>query len=283
MCRPDAFEVRYAINAWMDPTTPVDRTRALAQWQALHDTYVALGHRVDLVDPLPGQPDMVFAANGGVVVGDRAVGARFAHPERQGEAPGFLAWLRAAGWADALACDVPFEGEGDVVVAESVLLAGCGFRTDPGAHRLLGDVLGLPVLPLRLVDPRFYHLDTAVLHLGGDHLAWYPAALDAPSQALVRDRFPDAVEATEADALALGLNGWSDGRHVVLPAEARQLADALGAQGYDVVPADMSELRRAGGGPKCCTWEMHDARPAAVAPLPGAAATTPLPVANVAA
>ena len=263
MVRPDAFDVRYAINPWMDPSVPVDRARARAQWDALRAVYESLGHRVDVLEPLVGAPDMVYAANGGVVVGERAVGSRFARPERAAEAPAFTAWLTGSGWADVVDPGVALEGEGDAVVCASVVLVGSGFRSDPRAAAVVADALGVEVLPLRLVDPRYYHLDLAVWHLGDDRLAWYPPALDAASQALVRRRFPDAVEATGADAQALGLNGWSDGRHAVLPRGATRLMAALADRGLEVLGVDVSELARGGGGPKCCTWEMHAAlRPA---------------------
>ena len=65
------------------------------------------------------------------------------------------------------------EGEGDLLVAgppdDRVLLAGTGFRTDPRAHAEAAAVLGCPVLPLELVDPRFYHLDTALAVLDARH------------------------------------------------------------------------------------------------------------------
>ena len=99
MCSPEHFAVTYAINPWMHPGVAVDVERALAQWDALRRTYLDLGHRVDLLDPVAGLPDMVYAANGGFVLGNVAYGARFAHPERRGEGPAYLAWFRANGVA----------------------------------------------------------------------------------------------------------------------------------------------------------------------------------------
>src|SRR4051794_11631318 len=78
MCRPTYFAVDYAINPWMDPAEPVDVDRAVAQWTTLRETYLALGHTVDLIEPLPGLPDMVFAANGALVVDDTVLGVQFA-------------------------------------------------------------------------------------------------------------------------------------------------------------------------------------------------------------
>ena len=261
MCRPEHFAVHYSINPWMDPRVPVDRDRALAQWDALRRTYLDLGHRVDLLDPVPGLPDMVFAANGATVVDGVVLGARFRHPQRAAEAAAHLAWFRAAAGAGVVRRVVEpryvNEGEGDLLVVGGLVLAGTGFRTDPRAHAEAEAVLGRPVLPLELVDPRYYHLDTAVAVLDDTTIAWLPEAFSPASQDLLRARFPDAVVADPADAAVLGLNAVSDGRHVVLPAQATRLAAELAERGFTPVPVDLSELRKGGGGPKCCTLEVR--------------------------
>lgn len=256
MCRPEHFAVHYSINVWMDPSRPVNVDRALTQWDDLRATYERLGHRVHLLDPRPGLPDMVFAANGAFVVGDRALGARFRELVRADEAPAHRSWLDAAGVAvtEPLAVN---EGEGDFAWAGGRILAGAGFRSDPAAHAELAAVFGVPVVPLELVDPRFYHLDTALAVLDATTIAYYPPAFSPASQELLAGLFPEAIVATEADALVLGLNAVSDGRHVVLAAQAHDLADAVARAGFEPVPVDVSELLRSGGGVKCATLELH--------------------------
>jgi N-dimethylarginine dimethylaminohydrolase len=256
MCRPDHFEVRYAINPWMRPGEPVDRDRAIAQWEALRRTYLDLGHRVDLIDPVPGLPDMVYAANGATVVDGVVLGARFRHRERAAEAVAYRTWFAAAGFP-VVEPEFVNEGEGDLLAAGDVVLAGHGFRTDPRAHAEAAAALGREVVALQLVDPRFYHLDTAVAVLDDATIAWLPEAFAPASQDVLRARFPDAVVADPADAAVLGLNAVSDGRHVVLPAQATGLAAALAERGFTPVPVDLSELLKGGGGPKCCTLEVR--------------------------
>jgi N-dimethylarginine dimethylaminohydrolase len=255
MCPPAHFAVEYAINPWMVPGTRVDRARALTQWDRLRRTYLDLGHVVDLLDPVPGLPDMVFAANGATVVGGVALGARFHHPQRAPE---------AALHADRLRRVAPRfvnEGEGDLLVVGSgpraPILAGSGFRTDPRAHAEAARVLGREVVALQLVDPRYYHLDTALAVLDATTVAWLPEAFTPASRAVLRSRFPDALVADPADAAVLGLNAVSDGRHVVVPPSATRFHAALRERGFVPVPVDLSELRKAGGGAKCCTLEVH--------------------------
>ena len=257
MCRPDHFAVTYAINPWMDPAAGADRDRALRQWERLKAVYEELGHRVDVVEPIEGLPDMVFAANGGLVVDGKVYGAKFANAERVPEGPAYLDWFRRRGFTEIKEPEHVNEGEGDFLVLDHVILAGTGFRTRPEAHREAQEFFGRPVVTLRLVDPRYYHLDTAMFALGGDNVAYYPEAFSPGSRAVLERMFPDAVIASAEDAAVLGLNAVCDGRHVVLNAEASGLALELKHRGYDVIPVDLSELRKAGGGPKCCTLEIR--------------------------
>ena len=262
MCTPSHFAVEYAINPWMDPTVPVDADRATAQWDVLRQAFLALGHRVDVIDPVPGQPDMVFAANGGITVGGRTYGARFRHAQRESEAAAFTDFLRAQG-LEVIEPSHVNEGEGDFLALSSVILAGTGFRTSLEAHIEAAQALDRPVVSLQLVDPRFYHLDTAlaVLDDGGGNapadIAYYPGAFSAHSRRTLRDLFPDAIQVSEMDALVLGLNAVSDGLNVVLPTAATGLATTLKARGYNPVPVELGELLKSGGSVKCCTMELH--------------------------
>jgi N-dimethylarginine dimethylaminohydrolase len=257
MCRPTYFAVDYTINPWMDPTAPVDSELAITQWTMLRDTYLSLGYTVDLIEPVPGLPDMVFAANGATVIDGTVLGAEFRYPERAAEGPAYLAWFAQRGF-DTYEAKCVNEGEGDLLLTPDYLLAGTGFRTDLGAHAQAQELFGRPVITLQLVDPRFYHLDTALCVIGGPAgIAYLPAAFSAGSQRVLRQLFPDAVLASEADAAVLGLNAVSDGRCVVLPSQATGLIAELTGHGYQPIGVDVSELRKAGGGPKCCTLEVR--------------------------
>src|SRR6266566_800732 len=256
MCRPTYFTVGYSINPWMDPRVPVDTALALRQWDELRQTYLALGHTVQLIDPVPGLPDMVFAANGGTVIGGKALGARFRHPERAAEAGAYLAWFRDNGFQVREPL-VTNEGEGDLVCAGHAVIAGHGLRSDPAARIELEELFGLPVVSVRLTDPRFYHLDTALCVLGAGTAAYYPGAFDPAGRAALAAQFGDLIEVTEREAALLALNAVCDGHRVVLPAGAPLLAAQLAARGLRPVPVDMSEFRKAGGGPKCCTLELR--------------------------
>lgn len=256
MCPPDYFAVEYAINPWMEQAEAVDPILARRQWEQLRAAYAGLGHAVQVIEPQPGLPDMVFAANGATVIGGRVLGARFRHPQRQPEAGAYLDWFRARGYEVSESAAVN-EGEGDIVFAGDSIIAGHGFRSDQAIAAEAEALFGLPVISVRLTDPRFYHLDTALLVLDANTAAYYPRAFDKAGQAALAARFGDLIEAKPADAEVLGLNGLSDGRNVVLPAQAESLAAEIAAAGFSVVPVDLSEFRKSGGGPKCCTLELR--------------------------
>jgi N-dimethylarginine dimethylaminohydrolase len=258
MCPPEHFAVTYAINPWMRPDQPADAATAMRQWARLRQVYLELGHEVRTIEPVPGLPDMVFAANGATVVGGRVLGVRFRFPQRAGEAGAYLAWFRDRGYPDVRAARYVNEGEGDVLFTGRALLAGYGFRSDQAAAAELAGVFGLPVVSLRLVDPRFYHLDTALCVLDADTAMYYPAAFDDAGRAAIAAQFAELIEAKDEDAEVLGLNAVSDGRHVVLPVQARNLTAQLREHGFEPVGVDTSELLKGGGGPKCCTLELRD-------------------------
>ncbi|MCG7595081.1 dimethylargininase [Mycobacterium sp. PSTR-4-N] len=256
MVRPTHFTVDYVINPWMDLSTPVHTAHAIAQWEALRQAYLDLGHTVEEVHPLPGLSDMVYAANGGMVVNGRAVVARFAHPERAGEAPAHAAWLLDNGFV-SMQTRHTNEGQGDLLLVGSTILAGYGFRTDRRAHQEIADHLQMPLVSLELVDPRFYHLDTALAVLDDTTIAYYPPAFADHSLATLRQLYPQAIEVASADAYALGLNVVSDGLNVVMPAAAAGFAEQLRHHGFRPVGVDLSELLKGGGSVKCCTLEVH--------------------------
>ncbi|WP_371476541.1 dimethylargininase [Kitasatospora sp. NBC_00315] len=261
LCAPTHFDVRYSINPWMDPGLPTAAEVALSQWQRLHGVLTDLGHDVDLIDPLPGLPDMVFAANGAIVADGRALVASFRHAERQGESPAYLDWFRSRGYTEVRQSSALNEGEGDFLTTGDVILAGSGFRSDAEARDEVQEFFGKKVLGLTLVDPRFYHLDTAIAVLDEHEVMYLPQAFAPESLDLLTERYPDAIAATEDEACLFALNAVSDGKHVILPTAATRLAAQLRERGFEPIGADTTELLKAGGGAKCCTLELHGVQP----------------------
>ena len=265
MCRPEHFTVSYTINPWMEPANPTDTALAVRQWQKLYDTYIELGHEVQLIDPIEGLPDMVYTANGGFVIDNVAYGAKFRFQERVPEGPAFMDWFRDNGFEVVEPREVN-EGEGDFLLVGDTILAGTGFRSTGDSHREIGEIFGKEVVSLTLVDPRFYHLDTAIAVLdpvqgegGVEHanIAYLEHAFDAEGRAVLAERFPDAIRVSDEDGSVFGLNSASDGLNVIISPRAKGFEAQLRERGYNPVLVDLSELLLGGGGIKCCTLELR--------------------------
>src|ERR1700712_2593115 len=260
MCRPSHFTVSYRINPWMHPEDPTDTSLAVRQWETLYDKYIELGFDVQLIDGLEGLPDMVYAANVGFVLDGIAYGAKFQSPERQPEAPAYMEWFAAQGLVVAEPISTN-EGEGDILLVGDTIYAGTGFRSDIASHDELRRIYNREVVTLTLVDPAFYHLDTAFAVLdsngGPGSIAYLPKAFAPESLAILEERFPDAILVNDEDAAVLGLNSFSDGKNVVIAQRAVDFERQLRERGFTPHGLDLSELLLGGGGVKCCTLELR--------------------------
>lgn len=265
MCAPDHFEVAYVINPWMEGNiSHGDNKIAVRQWMGLCQ---ALGEaaQVERIAAAPGVPDMVFTANAGLVLENRFILSRFRHPERQGEEPHFAAWFAGQGFdVKTLPPDMPFEGAGDALLDRGlpVLWLGYGHRSDRACAPLLADWLDIEVVPLKLVDARFYHLDTCFCPLEGGYLMYYPAAFDAASQARIAARVPAErrIAVSAADALEFACNAVNCGRRIFLNHAYPPLVGELRSRGFQVRQVPLSEFMKAGGSAKCLTLKLTEPR-----------------------
>jgi len=264
MCAPDHFGIRYVINPWMEGNInrAVPET-AIEQWQNLARV---LGEhaQVHLVRPQAGLPDMVFTANAGLVLGRRVVLSRFLHRERQGEEAHFKRWFAEHGFTvDELPADLPFEGAGDALLQrgkEPWLWAGYGFRSELDSHPLLAERLRLDVVSLRLMDKRFYHLDTCLCPLEDGYLLYYPHAFDARSNQQIEERVPAErrIAVQEPDAVNFACNAVNLGRVLVMNQASLELKERLQSAGFQPIESPMSEFMKAGGGAKCLTLRLTE-------------------------
>ncbi len=263
MCSPDYYEVDYVINPWMEGNIHrSSRDRAADQWQQLF--HILKEHTVvDLVEPQRGWPDMVFTANAGLVLGDSVVLSQFFHKERQGEAAYFQQWFQDQGYTvHELPKDLPFEGAGDALLDREGrwLWAGYGFRSELDSHPYLAKWLDIEVLSLRLMDERFYHLDTCFCPLSGGYLLYYPPAFDAYSNRLIELRVPEAkrIPVGEADAVNFACNAVNIEQTVVMNQVSPGLKQQLQEAGFRVVETPLTEFLKAGGAAKCLTLRVTE-------------------------
>ena len=263
MCAPDHYDVDYVINPWMEGNIhKSSREKAVSQWNGL---YQILKDRsiVDLVPPQKGWPDMVFTANAGLVLGKTAVISRFFHKERQGEEPYFKQWFEQQGFTVyELPKDLPFEGAGDALFDREGrwLWAGYGFRSELDSHPYLAKWLDIEVLSLRLIDERFYHLDTCFCPLSGGYLLYYPDAFDAYSNRLIEMKVPQEkrIIVEEPDAVNFACNAVNVNQIIVMNKISEALKGQLQNAGFEVVETPLSEFLKAGGAAKCLTLRVTE-------------------------
>ena len=264
MCPPRLYDVDYVINPWMAGNVhAASRERAMKQWQELHDAISTVAG-VELVEPQPGSPDMVFTANAGLLRGNVVVISSFFHSERQGEEPHFRDWFRENGYKILdVARETPFEGEGDALFSEDCarLWVGYGPRTAEASHEALRRAWGLEVVGLELVDPRFYHLDTCFAPLKGGHAMYFPAAFSAEGIAAIEAFYPadKRIVVSEADAMRFACNVVNVGQTVILNEISVELSARLASLGFDVIQIELSEFLRAGGAAKCLVMKLRAA------------------------
>jgi lysine-ketoglutarate reductase/saccharopine dehydrogenase-like protein (TIGR00300 family) len=263
MCPPDHYDVDYVINPWMEGNIhKSSRDRAVEQWQGLHKLIKAHAI-VDLVTPEKGVPDMVFTANAGLVLGDIAVLSRFYHKERQAEEPFFKAWLQKNGFTVyELPKELPFEGAGDALFDREGrwLWAGYGFRSELDSHPYLAKWLDVEVLSLRLMDERFYHLDTCFCPLSNGYLLYYPPAFDSYSNRLIELRVPaeKRMAISEPDAVNFACNAVNIDHVVILNKASEELKQRLSQEGFTVLETPLTEFLKAGGASKCLTLRVTE-------------------------
>lgn len=273
MCPPSFYDVQYIINPWMEKNLhAASRRRAMDQWRGLHKAISTLGS-VELIQPAPGLPDMVFTANAGLERKGVVVPSRFFHMERRNEENFFHSWFQHNGYTIIdLPPDIPFEGEGDALFSpdDSVLWAGYGMRTDQRSHAFLAQIFNVRVISLHLVDQRFYHLDTCFAPLSDDFLLYYPPAFDAASLEQIESFYPPhkRIAVPEQDACRFACNAINIDRTIVLNQISRELTARLESAGFRVLQLPLDEFLKAGGAAKCLVLKLSTPVRASVPALP---------------
>lgn len=256
MCPPDFYGIHYEINPWMNITVKVDHANATQQWKTLCETIQACGADIALMQPAKGWPDLVFTANGGLMLSNhRMVLPHFKYPERQGELRYYRDWFHQAGIhpINEITPDTPyFEGAGDALYAGDLLFVGYGFRSDRAFFETQPYFNQDELVYCELIDPYYYHLDTCFCPLSESLALWYPGAFTVDSQARIRNNI-ELIEVSEEEAKQFACNAVVIDRHVILPTGTPELCATLKAYHFQPHPIPMQEYIKAGGACKCLT------------------------------
>jgi N-dimethylarginine dimethylaminohydrolase len=257
MCPPDFYGIHYEINPWMDMSRQSERAVAVEQWNALHAHITAAGAKVSTLKPVEGLPDLVFTANAAMVFKQQALLSHFRHRQRQGEEPYNRQWLSEH---DFEVLDVPenfsFEGAGDALFCGDTLYAGYRMRSDAAGHQKIGQMIGCRVIPVELIDARYYHLDTCFCPLADGEAIWYPPAFDDYGQLAIRAHVPNLIEAEREEAERFACNAVVIGKRVITNTGCEHLHAELVSRGYEPIATPLDEFVKAGGSAKCLTLRL---------------------------
>jgi N-dimethylarginine dimethylaminohydrolase len=257
MCRPDHFGIEYEINPWMSREKGADPEKARRQWDGLHDTLKSLGVLVELMLPRPGLPDLVFTANAGFVFGMQFYSSLFKHEVRARESPYFDQWFESHGFTvHHVPQKLYFEGAGDALFCGQALFAGYRIRSDVRGHQYIARQIGRQVLPVELVNSRFYHLDTCFCPLAPGEALYHPEAFDSYGRKVLESNVPKLMPVVAEEAHRFGCNAVVVGKTVVTNTGCEKLAKDLKAWGYESVQVELDEFIKSGGSAKCLTLRL---------------------------
>lgn len=258
MSRPTHFEIAYEINPWMKIENQAKERRALNQWQKLYDHYQYLGVQIELVDQPQGLPDFTFTANGGLVFKNKVVLPNFYPKERRPETDHFRKWFDNHNY-ETLSVKNYFEGEGDALFFGDLLCIGYGQRTAKASHIEIANLLGVKVLSLELIDPRFYHLDTCFAPLG-DSVMYFPEAFSRESCQAIEALAPPekrlVLSYKEAEDFAANCLMIDD--IVVSSCALKTFEHKLMKIGLESDHFELDEFMKAGGSAKCLTLKLNN-------------------------
>lgn len=254
MCPPTYYAIEYKINPWM--VTQVDIKKAATQWEKLKSTFVNLNMKVSLIEPIKHLPDMVFTADQGAVFDHIFIKSNFRYKERQRESIYTLSYFKKRNFTIVeLPKGVYFEGQGDFIIYKDLILLGVGQRTSFRAAKLISTLLNKKVIALKLIDPYFFHLDTALCALPNGEIMYYKNAFSKSSISKIKSLSANLIPISKLDARRMACNSVSYKNNIVVnKGLSKEYLGALRTRGLNVFEVDLSEFLKGGGGAHCLTW-----------------------------
>lgn len=261
MCPPDYYGIEYEINPWMSRSRQSDPRLAEEQWRRLYHLLAdRLGIPIELVEPRPGLPDMVFTANAGLVWQDKFISSRFRLDVRSGETPYFEQWFATREYKifrPREGCF--FEGEGDLLLCGELLFAGYHIRSAVLAHQKIAEIIEREILSLELTNAWFYHLDTCFCPLRSGVALYYPPAFDTYALKVLQSHIATLVAVPEEEAGRFACNAVVAGNDVVMNDGCPKSRAYLEALGFSVIETPLGEFIKAGGSAKCLVLNLNNA------------------------
>ena len=129
--------------------------------------------------------------------------------------------------------------------------------------RKSAELLGCEVIPLELVDPRYYHLDTCFCPLAPGVAIYYPPAFDSLRPAALRAHIDDLIPVDDDEAGSLPATPWCWATTVITNSGCPELHGQLRERGFATEEWPLGEFVKAGGSAKCLTLRLDGEEAAA--------------------
>jgi len=259
MCEPKFYEINYVINPWMKIGS-VNKKGAFKQWENLLNIYQKLGIKVEVIEPKKELPDMVFTADQGIVYKDEVLLSSFCYWQRRKENQVFEKWFEKSSYKiRRLPGDLCFEGNGDCLWFGKKLLMGFGFRTQQENVDKIKKVWEkIEVLPLQLINPYFYHLDTCLFVLNDQTIFYYPEAFSKTSEQLLKKIVPNLIKLEKKEAFNFAANSVVTDHQIICQGKNFRFVKEVERLGYKTKEIDISEFNKSGGGIHCLTGVLEE-------------------------
>lgn len=258
-----SFQVAWRINPHMEVGSAVIE-EAIREHALFQESLRSSGATVLNVPFVHGAYDSIFAKDNAVLSssnrGAFALLAKPLYPERQNEQELRAASLQSIGFEVIGRTQETFEG-GDLVVLPDRRGAflGFGFRSTWRVIDELSEFLGVPVTPLQLKDPFFYHLDTALAVLNDGTAFAYQDAFTEESWRRLQstESLRTVIPVSRKEAIQFGLNWVEVGNTVILGSYVPEVIAALKFIGKQVEVVPLGQFQKAGGSAACLVAQVH--------------------------
>lgn len=254
MCPPTYYDIKEVINPWMrEYIGKIDRERANDQWLKLYETLMECNVKRELCTATEELTEQVFISNAGFISEKLNIFIYSTLKHR-------IRWDESVALASYWYANHPlrnggntthgiFEGEGDLVKANNLLVYGYGQRSERTVFDQLRILIDIPILPVQLDYNTFYHLDTAFCPLKNGYALWFPTAFSRDSRELLHKYFRLIDVGLESCNLACNSIVTND--TVIINKGCPRTVEKLHELGYETVSLDLSEFNKSGAGPHC--------------------------------
>jgi dimethylargininase len=233
-----------------------------AEHAALCELLAGAGAEVVLAEePVPGDPDAIYAYDPVLIGSDGALLLRIGKPGRVAEAEALATPLTDGGIPIAARMEAPATADGGDMfwLDDDTLLVGRGYRTnDAGVAWIRAALPDADVLAFDLPHLRgrgeVLHLMSLVSPLADDLVVAFPPLLPVRLVELFEQRGVEIVEVPEDELDSMGPNVLALAPLVALALERNgETRRRLERAGVEVLTYEGTELSKGDGGPTCLT------------------------------